>query len=124
MPPLLCMRKDLNMVSIDRIQSGIARYLDTEIVPKMSGVNKWLVSAVASAYISDAPELLRKLNGNKAIAALNLIDEAGNVDVEKIYQLLKPAAAKCPAPITLPIIGTLTFTEQDVDSLYAYIMQS
>lgn len=112
------------MVSIDRIQSGISRYLDTEIVPKMSGVNKWLVSAVASAYVSNAPELIRKLNENKAIAALNLIDEAGNVDVEKIYQSLKPAAAKCPAPITLPIIGTLTFTEQDVDSLYAYIMQS
>lgn len=112
------------MVSIDRIQSGIARYLDTEIVPKMSGVNKWLVSAVASAYISDAPELLRKLNGNKAIVALNLIDEAGNVDIDKVYQHLKPIAAKCSAPITLPVVGTLTFTEQDVDSLYAYIMQS
>lgn len=112
------------MVSIDRIQSGVTRYLDTEIVPKLSGVNKWLVAAVASAYVSDAPALLRKLNGNKAIAALNLIDEAGNVDVEKIYQSLKPAAAKYSAPVTLPVVGTLTFTEQDVDSLYTHIMQS
>lgn len=112
------------MVSIERVQAGVARYLDTEIISKMSGVNKWLVAAAASAYVSDAPELLRKLNEKKAFAALNLIDEAGNVDVEKIYQSLKPAAAKCPAPITLPIIGTLTFTEQDVDSLYTYIMQA
>lgn len=57
------------------------------------------------------------------LAALNLIDAAGNVDVEKIYQHLKPAAAKCHAAVTLPIVGTLTFTEQDVDSLYSHIMQ-
>lgn len=111
------------MVSIDRIQTGIARYLDTEMLPKMSGANKWIAGAAASAYIAEAPALLRKLNDNKAIAALNLIDAAGNVDVEKIYQHLKPAAAKCPAVVTLPIVGTLTFTEQDVDSLYSHIMQ-
>lgn len=67
---------------------------------------------------------LRKLSKNKAFAALNLIDEAGNVDIDKVYQHLKPIAAKCSAPITLPVVGTLTFTEQDVDSLYTHIMQS
>lgn len=112
------------MVSIDRVQAGVARYLDTEIIAKMSGVNKWLVAATASAYISDAPELLRKLNEKKAFAALNLIDEAGNVDIDKVYQHLKPIAAKYSAPVTLPVVGTLTFTEQDVDSLYTHIMQS
>ena len=39
-------------------------------------------------------------------------------------QYIKPAAEKGAAPITLPIIGTLTFTAADVDSLYAYIMQA
>ena len=108
------------MVSIDRVQAGVARYLDTEIIAKMSGVNKWLVAA----DVSDAPALLRKLNENKAFAALNLIDEAGNVDIDKVYQHLKPIAAKYSAPVTLPVVGTLTFTEQDVDSLYTHIMQS
>ena len=110
------------MVSIDRVQSGVSRYLDNEVVPKMSGANRWIFSA--AAYVAEAPKLVKKLNENKALAALNLVDEAGNVDVEKIYQYIKPAAEKGPAPITLPIIGTLTFTAADVDSLYAYIMQS
>ena len=60
----------------------------------------------------------------RRLVMLNLVDEAGNVDVEKIYQYIKPAAEKGPAPITLPIIGTLTFTAADVDSLYAHIMQA
>lgn len=110
------------MVSIDRVQAGAARYLESEILPKMSGVNKWLVGAAASAYIAEAPALLRKLNENKAVAALNLVDEAGNIDIEKIYQHLKPMAAKCPATVTLPVVGSLTFTEHDIDSLYALMV--
>ena len=72
------------MVSIDKVQTGISRYLDNEVVPKMSGANRWLFSAAAAAYVAEAPKLVKKLNENKALAALNLVDEAGNVDVEKI----------------------------------------
>lgn len=111
------------MVSIDRVQRGVSRYLDTELVGKMDGLNKWLFAAAASAYIGSAPTLLDKLRDNKLLAPLNLVNEAGEVDVEKIYAHLKPAAAKCPAPITLPV-GTITLTEADVDAIYNYIMQS
>ena len=111
------------MVSIDRVQRGVSRYLDTELVGKMDGLNKWLFAAAASAYIGSAPTLLDKLRSNKLLAPLNLVNEAGEVDIEKIYAHLKPAAAKCPAPITLPV-GTITLTEADVDAIYNYIMQS
>lgn len=111
------------MVSIDRVQRGVSRYLDTELVGKMDGLNKWLFAAAASAYIGSAPALLDKLRSNKLLAPLNLVNEAGEVDVEKMYAHLKPAAAKCPAPITLPV-GTITLTEADVDAIYNYIMQS
>nr|DAH65423.1 MAG TPA: hypothetical protein [Caudoviricetes sp.] len=112
------------MIRMDKVQSGILRYIDNEVVSQMSGVNKWLVAAAAAAYVVEAPRLVKKLKENKFFAELNLVDEAGNVDVEKIYQYIKPAAEKGPAPLALPIIGTLTFTAADVDSLYSYIMQA
>ena len=111
------------MVSIDRVQRGISRYLDTELIGKMAGINKWLFAAAASAYIGSAPALLGKIRSNKLLAPLDLVSESGDVDIEKIYAHLKPAAAKCPAPITLPV-GTITLTESDVDAIYNYIMQS
>ncbi len=111
------------MVSIDRVQRGISRYLDTELIGKMDGINKWLFAAAASAYIGSAPALLGKIRSNKLLAPLDLVSESGDVDIEKIYAHLKPAAAKCPAPITLPV-GTITLTESDVDAIYNYIMQS
>lgn len=110
------------MVSIDKLQNGIARYIDTELVPKMDGLNKWVFSAVAAAYIADAPKLMERVKENTMLAPLNLIDAAGNVDIDKVYTHLKPAAAKCPAPIAIPGIGTITLTETDVDALYNYII--
>lgn len=110
------------MVSIDRVQNGIARYIDSEIVSKMSGVNKWVFSAVATAYIADAPKLIERVKSNAMLAPLELVDAAGNVDIEKVYTHLKPAASKCPAPISIPGMGTITLTESDIDTLYTYII--
>lgn len=109
------------MVSIDRVQNGVARYLDAELVPKMNGLNKWVFSAIATAYIADAPKLMDRIKGSALLAPLELIDVAGNVDIDKVYANLKPAAEKCPAPINVPGIGTITLTAADVDALYNYI---
>lgn len=112
------------MVSIDRVQAGVSRYLDNEIIPKLSGWQKWVFSAAATAYISDAAKVAEKIRSSAALSPLGLIDEANNIDVEKIYQHLRPAAEKCPAPVTVPGMGTITLTVADVDMLYNCIMQS
>lgn len=110
------------MVSIDRLQNGVARYLEAELVSKMDGLNKWVFSAVATAYIADAPKLMERVKSSAFLAPLELIDAAGNVDIDKVYANLKPAAEKCPAPINVPGIGTITLTAADVDALYNYII--
>lgn len=110
------------MVSIDRLQNGVARYLEAELVSKMDGLNKWVFSAVATAYIADAPKLMERVKSSAFLAPLELIDAAGNVDIDKVYTNLKPAAEKCPAPINVPGIGTITLTVADVDALYNYII--
>lgn len=112
------------MVSINRVQTGLSRYLDNEIMPKLSGWQKWVFSAAATAYIADASKVAEKVRSSAALAPLNLIDEANNIDVDKIYKHLRPAAEKCPAPISIPGMGTITLTVSDVDMLYNCIMQS
>lgn len=112
------------MVSINRVQNGLSKYLDSEIVPKLSGWQKWVFSAAATVYIADASKVAEKVRSSAALAPLSLIDEANNIDVEKIYQHLRPAAEKCPAPISIPGMGTITLTVSDVDMLYNCIMQS
>lgn len=110
------------MVSINRVQTGLSRYLDNEIMPKLSGWQKWVFSAAATAYIADASKVAEKVRSSATLAPLSLIDEANNIDVDKIYQHLRPAAEKCPAPISIPGMGTITLTVSDVDMLYNCIM--
>lgn len=112
------------MVSSEQIKLGVARYIDSEISPKITGWQKWVFSAACAAYLAQLPSIIRKAAGNKYIAALELTDNAGNIDIDKVYEYLKPAAAQSPAPISLPGMGTITLTEKDVDMVYNYIMSS
>lgn len=112
------------MVSINKVQAGFSRYLDNEIMPKLSGWQKWVFSAAATAYVADAAKVASKVRTSAALSPLGLVDDADNIDIEKIYQHLRPAAEKCPAPISVPGMGTITLTVSDVDMLYNCIMQS
>jgi hypothetical protein len=67
--------------------------------------------------------LVNRVQSIKALEPLCLVDELNNIDVEKIYTHIRPAAEKCPAPIDIPVLGTLTLSVSDVDKLYNYIMK-
>lgn len=112
------------MVTVEQLRRGIAGYLDAEIAAKITGWQKWVFSAACAAYLAQLPSIMRKASESKYIAAMALMDSAGNVDVDKAYEYLRPAAAQCPAPISIPGMGTITLTESDVDTLYNYITHS
>lgn len=52
---------------------------------------------------------------------MGIIDDNNMVDVEMLYQLIMPQAEKCPAEISLPGVGTVRITADDVRNLYTYI---
>lgn len=67
---------------------------------------------------------LFRLWEHPAVKALGVFDEAGNVDLDKIYACLKTEAAKGPVTTNIPLIGNVTLNETDVDKLYTLIKQS
>lgn len=112
------------MVSVDQIQRGVSRFADTELIPKMSGIQKWIFAAGVSVYMADAPTIVDKLKANKFVSALDLIKENGAVDIEKVYRHMKQAAQSGPAEIDLPMVGRITLTADDLDKLYSMIVQA
>lgn len=110
------------MVQLDRVRNGVVRFIDEELAPKMSGAQKWVFVAAASALLSDPAKLLAKIKGNAVFDALEIVDANNNVDVDKIYRYIKPQAEKGPATISLPIVGTILLDSNDVDKIYSYIM--
>lgn len=112
------------MISIDQIQRGASRFVDTELMPKLAGRDKWIVAGVVTLYIKRLPALIEKAKSSEAVKLLDVIGEDNSIDLEAVYNSLKPAAAQTPVTVNIPMGGMITITGTDIDLLYSCIMQS
>lgn len=111
------------MVSFDKVQRGVAKYLDEELTAKLSGWQKWVFGAGAAMFISNSAEMVDRYKDNEIVKALGLIGPDRSIDVEKAYMALKAQAAKGPITIDAPMLGGVTLDASDVEKLYRCIMQ-
>lgn len=111
------------MVSIDKIEQGVAAYLDAEVMPQLpsSGFEKVLAGTAMSLIIRRSGAILDGYKNHKAVQMLGLMDAEGNVDVEILAEELKKNIPKDGMKVDVPLIGGMTFHKEDVDKLYEYI---
>lgn len=114
------------MVKIAQIQTGVAKFVDAEIIPRLSVVEKLVVGGGAGLITSKLPEVLSKYADNKMFSALALYDaEHGEIDIDALYNAVKPYIGPDPIPVKVPLAGiTLKFTQREIDTLYKYIMEA
>lgn len=113
------------MVTIDKIEQGVAAYLDGELMPKLpsSGIEKVLAGTALSLAIRRSGKMLDGLKSNKMIQMLGVMDTEGNVDIDVLAQELKKNMPTEGVKVDVPVIGVLTFHKEDVDRLYEYITE-
>lgn len=113
------------MVTIDKIQRGISRYLDEQLIGKMKGIDAWTLPGFATLYLANLPNIVSDFASKPLGAYSGVFGADGTVDVERLFNSFKPAARKTPATLKLPISNSpITFTEQDLDMILRYIQQS
>lgn len=112
------------MVSVDKIEQGVADYLDAELMPQIKGdgFEKVVVGTATSLLIRRSGKIIEGYKDNKFVKMLGIMDDEGNVDVETLKDELKKNISKDGVKVDIPVIGTLTFHKEDVDKLYGYIM--
>lgn len=112
------------MVSIDKIEKGVANYLDGELMPQLqsNSLEKVLIGTAASLAIRRSGTIVAGYKDNKMVQMLGIMDSNGNVDVDVLADELKKNIPKEGVKVDIPIIGTMTFHKDDVDKLYEYIM--
>lgn len=113
------------MVSIDKIEQGVASYLDNELMPQLqnNGWEKVVIGAAASLAIHKFGAIVAGYKDHKLVKMLGIMDDDGNVDVEALANELKQNVPKTGFDISVPIVGTMTFHKDDIDKLYEYIMK-
>ena len=112
------------MVTMDQIKRGTARYVDEEFTAKLSGWQRWAVGAGAAMALENLDASMRGLIKNPAVQAMGVLDEAGSVNLDRVYEAFKKQAQKGPVTFQAPLLGAVTINEQDVDKIYTCILQA
>lgn len=110
------------MVPYNKVINGITKYIDEEIVNKLTGAQKWIIGTGAGIILMKATDVFNAIKNNPIIKTMGIINANDEVDVELIYKELKKQAQKGAITFDVPMVGALTLNEQDVDKLYNKIM--
>lgn len=100
-------------VSVDQVQNGIISYIEREIAPQASSVKKFGIYFAMPLIRNKIPHYLATARS----IAPELFDDAGNIDIDKTYNMAKDAIRRSGQVVFMGII----FNETDVDKLYAHM---
>lgn len=118
------------MVTITQAQTGILRFVEHDIAPSLSMLEKIVVGGAINLVSGKLPVLIDNYMGNKFFAALEVYDkDQGHLDIDALYNAVKPYIGVDPVaiPVSIPGIGinlNLKFTHRDIDTLYRYIKEA
>ncbi|MBR4972774.1 MAG: hypothetical protein IKY59_07375 [Oscillospiraceae bacterium] len=105
---------------LNKIQNGIARYIDMEILPQVDGWQKWALGVAITLKLSEFPALIENLKKTLPSA----FDEHGNPNIEMLYREFAKQADKGSITINVPLLNdSLTLNRSDVDKIYRYITE-
>lgn len=109
------------MVTLQAVKAGVQKYLEEELIAKISGWQKWIVGAALSMGIDKADAMYESLKNNDLIKMLNVIDDNGLIDIDAVYEKLMEQASKSTASFTVPMLDTITLNVTDVEKIYKCI---
>lgn len=112
------------MVEVAKIEKGIARYLDAELVPKLPE-NSWKqfgVGIVSGLVAKRGGMVIEQYKAHPAAVAFGLVDPSGCIDVDILRELAKERVPEGGLAVDVPMIGKLKIYRADIDTLYGYIV--
>lgn len=107
-------------VTIEQVQAGIIKYIDTDIAPRAQGFTKFMIYFAAPSIPKMVSQKLTELRATGMIE--DLFDESGNINLEEAYKRASEAMKKSGKVL----IKQLNYfaDNEDLDRLYAHIKSS
>lgn len=114
------------MVTIEQVQRGVVKFIDMEVIPRLSTMEKLVVGSGGALIAAKLPVVIARHADNKLVSALGLYDaENSEIDLDALYNAMKPYIAADPIPVKIPLAGiTLKFTQREIDALYQLIKEA
>ena len=109
------------MYHYERVLNGIVRFIDEELLPKVDGLQRWVLGTGAGIAANKGMKIFHSLKENSLLKTLDIID-GDDVNVDLIYAELSKQATASPIVIDIPMVGTVKLNKNDVDRLYQIII--
>ena len=106
-------------VTIDQAMRGAMRYADNEVIPHLPG-GKGIGAGIMLALSREKVLALRE---NPAVKMMQIFDDTGNIDLDKLYNAARPRFEN-KLTVSVPLLGDMRFDQNDVDKLYRYIQEA
>lgn len=110
------------MVTMEKVQRGLAAFIDRELIPSLSGWDKVLVGGCAGLAVAKLPQMIAQY---PIVATLGVYDTENNrVDIDALYQAIVPYIGTEALPVKFPMLGiTVKMGRAEIDTLYKYIKE-
>lgn len=108
------------MVTIEQVQNGVTKYVDSDILPRMTGGKRFALGVYVALAVESLEDTLLKYKDHPALSALNIIDTENNIDIDRLYDAALSAMSD-KLSIDIPMMGVLTLDKKDLGRLYEYI---
>lgn len=109
------------MVTYTQLINGLSRYIDAEIINKLTGNSKLLLGVGVGIALKKGENIYKALQENTIIKMLDLIDKDGNIDIDTIIDELRKQARKQAIEIDIPVVGILKLNEEDITKLQNHV---
>lgn len=111
-------------VTIEQIQKGFIKFIDTEIINHLQGWQKIGFGATAALIIKNLPNIAKAYMNNPVVSMLGVIDSEEKIDVEAIHDALADYLTETGEYIDIPMFGRIKVTRQDLETLYIDIKEN
>lgn len=115
------------MVHKSSIIPGLSKFIDESILVHYppSSMKRIIIASGVSLYLKENEGVIDTLVSNPLFATLGVVNSSGMVDIDKLRETLKSEISKAGfMRLTLPVIGDIDFTTEDIDTLYRYISEA
>lgn len=107
------------MVSYTELQTRLARFVDAEMLPHMTGGKRILLGGYVALATKNAAGMLQSAKDKPLVAMTGAVSEEG-VDVDALFSAVSPYINE-PVTLSLPVVGDFRLDRSDWEKLYRYL---
>lgn len=115
------------MVHKSSLIPGLSKFIDESVLAHYAptSMKRIVMAGAVSLYLKQNEGLVDSLTNSSLFTGLGVVNNNGMIDLDPIRDTLKTEIQKVGfMRLTIPLVGDIDFTTEDVDALYRYIVEA